>query len=95
MILISQDKKTIIFPKKLEMLKICCENTIRDTSDIKIVYVIRLYPKLKDYFDNQSKGYIEMARYSTEERAILALEKATKYRYADSIYTFPPNKEGE
>lgn len=94
MILISQDKKTIIFHEKIEMLKIYQENTIRDANDIKCVYVIKLYPKLKDYFNSKiSKAnyYIEMARYNTEERAISALEKITSYRYSDSIYTFPPD----
>lgn len=94
MILVSQDKKTILFLKEIEMLKICPENTIRSTDDIKCVYVIKLYPKLKDYFDSKlSKANycIEMARYNTEERAFSALEKIINYRYSDSVYTFPPD----
>lgn len=94
MILVSQDKKTFLFLKEIEMLKICPENTIRNTDDIKCVYVVKLYPKLKDYFDSKlSKAnyYIEMARYNTEERAFSALEKIINYRYSDSVYTFPPD----
>lgn len=96
MILISQDKRTVLFLKKIEMLKICPENTIRGTNDIKCVYVVKLYPKLKNYFDSKlSKANycIEMAKYSTEKRAISALEKVTKYSYSDSIYTFPPDTD--
>lgn len=94
MILISQDKRTILFLKEIELLKICPENTIRDTNDVKCVYVVKLYPKLKNYFDSKlSKANycIEMAKYSTEKCAISALEKVTKYSYSDSIYTFPPD----
>lgn len=91
MILISQDKKTVLFLKEVEMLKIYPENTIHSTDDIKCVYVVKLYPKLKDYFDsklNKANYCIEMARYNTEEHAISAIEKVNKYRYSDSVYTF-------
>lgn len=94
MILISQDKRTFLFLKEIEMFKICPENTIRGADDIKCIYVVKLYPKLKDYFDSKlSKANycIEMARYSTEERAFSALEKIINYRYSDSVYTFPPD----
>ena len=94
MILISQDKRTTIFLEEIEMFKICPENTIYDSNDIKCVYVIKLYPKLKDYFNSKiskTNYCIEMARYNTEERAISALENVTNYRYTHSIYTFPPD----
>lgn len=93
MILMSQDKKTVISLSTAEMFQIC-EKTI--VNNPGIIYTIRIYPTLNDYFKTQAGNmncYIEMANYNTEERATSVLQKITNYRYSDSIYTFPPDTD--
>ena len=94
MILMSQDKKTVISLSTAEMFQIC-EKTIISNSETKHLYTIRIYPTLNDYFKTQANMncYIEMANYNTEERATSVLQKITNYRYSDSIYTFPPDTD--
>lgn len=91
MILISQDKKTVISLSTAEMFQIR-EKTIVNETGTKHFYTIRIYPTLNDYFNTKIgkvNYYIEMADYTKEERAISALEKIINYRYSDSVYTFP------
>lgn len=91
MILISQDKKTVISLSTAEMFQIR-EKTIVNEIGTKHFYTIRIYPTLNDYFNTKIgkvNCYIEMADYTKEERAISALEKIINYRYSDSVYTFP------
>lgn len=95
MILMSQDKKTVISLSTAEMFQIC-EKTIVNNSETKHLYTIRIYPTLNDYFKTQTDNincYIEMANYIDEERATSVLKKITNYRYSDSIYTFPPDTD--
>lgn len=93
MILISQDKKTVISLSAAEMFQIR-EKTIVNEAGINHFYTIRIYPTLNDYFNTKAgkmNCFVEMADYTKEERAISALEKIINYRYSDSVYTFPPN----
>lgn len=93
MILISQDKKTVISLSTAEMFQIR-EKTIVNETGTNHFYTIRIYPTLNDYFNTKIgkvNCYIEMADYTKEERAISALEKVNNYRYSDSVYTFPPD----
>lgn len=93
MILISQDKKTIISLSNAEMFQIR-EKTIVNDSGANHFYTIRIYPTLNDYFNTKVgkvNCFVEMADYTKEERAISALEKVIKYSYSDSVYTFPPD----
>lgn len=96
MIILSQDKRTIIFLEEVEMLKICPENTIHNANDVKRVYTVKLYPKLKDYFDSKPSKMnycIEMARYSTEKRAINAIRKIIDYKHSNCIFKFPQDSD--
>lgn len=93
MILVSQDKKTIISLSKAEMFQIR-EKTIVNDSGVNHFYTIRIYPTLNDCFNTKVgkvNCFVEMANYTKEERAISALEKIINYIYSDSIYTFPPD----
>ena len=93
MILVSQDKKTVISLSTAEMFQIC-EKTIVSDSGANHFYTIRIYPTLSDYFNTKVgkvNCFVEMANYTKEERAISALEKIINYRYSDSVYTFPPD----
>lgn len=93
MILVSQNKKTIISLSNAEMFQIC-EKTIVSEAEINHFYTIRIYPTLNDYFNTKIgkvNCFVEMADYTKEERAISALEKIINYRYSDSVYTFPPD----
>lgn len=94
MIILSQDKKTILFLEEIEMLKICPENIFHNANDIKRIYTVKLYPKLKDYFDSKTgkANYcIEMAKYNTEEQAIAAIKKIIDYKNSNCIFEFPQN----
>lgn len=93
MILVSQDKKTIISLSNAEMFQIR-EKTIVSEAGVNHFYTIRIYPTLNDYFNTKVgkvNCFVEMADYTKEERAISALEKVIKYSYSDSVYTFPPD----
>lgn len=93
MILVSQDKKTIISLSNVEMFQIR-EKTIVNEAGVNHFYTIRIYPTLNDYFNTKVgkvNCFVEMADYTKEERAISALEKVIKYSYSDSVYTFPPD----
>ena len=94
MILVSQDKKTIISLSNAEMFQIR-EKTIVSDSGTNHFYTIRIYPTLNDYFNTKVgkvNCFVEMANYTKEERAISALEEVIKYSsYLDSVYTFPPD----
>lgn len=93
MILISQDKKTVVSLSTAEMFQIR-EKTIVNDSGANHIYTIRIYPTLNDYFNTKVgkvNCFVEMANYIKEERAISALEKIINYRYSDSVYTFPPD----
>ena len=93
MILVSQDKKTVISLSTAEMLQIR-KKTIVGDSGTNHFYTIRIYPTLNDYFNTKVgkvNCFVEMADYIKEERAISALEKIINYRYSDSVYTFPPD----
>ena len=93
MILVSQDKKTVISLSTAEMFQIR-EKTIVSNSGTNHFYTIRVYPTLNDYFNTKVgkvNCFVEMANYIKEERAISALEKIINYRYSDSVYTFPPD----
>lgn len=93
MILVSQDKKTIISLPNAEMFQIR-EKTIVNEAGVNHFYTIRIYPTLNDYFNTKVgkvNCFVEMADYTKEERAISALEKVIKYSYSDSVYTFPPD----
>ena len=93
MILVSQDKKTIISMSNAEMFQIR-EKTIINDSGVNHFYTIRIYPTLNDYFNTKVgkvNCFVEMANYTKEERAISAIEKVIKYNYSDSVYTFPPD----
>lgn len=93
MILVSQDKKTIISLSKAEMFQIR-EKTIVNDSGVNHFYTIRIYPTLNDCFNtkvDKVNCFVEMANYTKKERAISALEKIINYIYSDSIYTFPPD----
>lgn len=93
MILISQDKKTVISLSTAEMFQIR-EKTIVSDSGTNHFYTIRIYTTLNDYFNtnvDKVNCFVEMANYTKEERAISVLEKIINYRYSDSVYTFPPD----
>ena len=93
MILVSQDKKTIISLSNAEMFQIR-EKTIVSETGVNHFYTIRIYPTLNNYFNTKVgkvNCFVEMANYTKEERAISALEKIINYSYSDSVYTFPPD----
>lgn len=52
MILVSQDKKTIISLSNAEMFQIR-EKTIVSDSGTNHIYAIRIYPTLNDYFNTK------------------------------------------
>lgn len=94
MILVSQNKKTIISFNEIQMLQVCGKTVVGATTGTKNLYVIRLYPTLNDYFEtkNGKSKHIEMAEYTSEEQAISAIEQVISYMCTNSIFSFPPDK---
>ena len=91
----SQDRKTIITTTD-EVVRISAEQIISGKTGISYYYLIWLYPTTEDVFKEKygkNKHHFEMACYSTEEKAISALDGYMARKAAGkNFYNFPPNE---
>lgn len=91
----SQNRKTIINTAD-EVVRISGEQII-NAKGISYYYSIWLYPTAEDVFKekyDKNSHHFEMARYSTEEKAMSALDGYMACKTAGrTFYNFPSNKD--
>ena len=95
MTLRSQSRKTIINTTD-EVIRISKEQLVNGKTGISYYYLIWLYPTTEDVFKEKygrNNHHFEMARYSTEEKAMSALDGYMACKTAGrTFYNFPPNE---
>lgn len=91
----SQSRKTIINTTD-EVVRISKEQIVNAKTGISYYYLIWLYPTTEDVFKEKygkNSHHFEMARYSTEEKAMSALDGYMARKTAGkTFYSFPPNE---
>ena len=91
----SQSRKTIINTTD-EVVRISKEQIANAKTGISYYYLIWLYPTTEDVFKEKygkNSHHFEMARYSTEEKAMSALDGYMARKTAGkTFYSFPPNE---
>lgn len=91
----SQSRKTIINTTD-EVVRISKEQIVNAKIGISYYYLIWLYPTTEDVFKEKygkNNHHFEMARYSTEEKAMRALDGYMARKAAGkNFYNFPPNE---
>lgn len=92
----SQDRKTIITATN-EVVRISKEQIVNAKTGISYYYLIWLYPTTEDVFKekyDKNSHHFEMAWYSTEEKAMCALDGYMARKTAGKcFYNFPPNED--
>lgn len=90
----SQNRKTIITTEN-EVVRINKEQIVNTKTGTSYYYLIWLYPTIEDVFKEKygKSHHLEMAWYSTEEKAISALNDYMAHKTAGKTsYSFPPNE---
>lgn len=91
----SQDRKTIITTEN-EVVRINKEQIVNAKTGTSYFYLIWLYPTIEDAFREKygKSHHFEIAWYSTEEKAMFALDGYMAHKTAGKTsYTFPPNED--